>query len=206
MKSLKKINTKKAKRSKKVTKKLKTKKNKQNKRKRNPHSNAQLDISNKVYVNDQFGGANQPILSITYGVKQLQNNPILLKKAETANRPTIKLNLPINIRKIMLIMYDKDAPNGENSSGNSNYMHMVEIYQNNKNYKLLQYTPPTPPYGTHNYIFELYDLNNKFNLTIPRGSAGTEYYKTISNLIQQNGVKLITNSLSFKVNSGKTKQ
>jgi phosphatidylethanolamine-binding protein (PEBP) family uncharacterized protein len=205
MKSLKKINTKKAKRSKTVTKKLKTKKKKQNKRKRIPHSNTQLDINNKVYINDHFGGASE-VLSITYGVKQLQNNPILLTKAETANRPQITLNLPINIKKIMLIMYDKDAPNGENSSGNSNYMHMVELYQNNKNYKLLQYTPPTPPYGTHNYIFKLYDLSNKFNLTIPRGSAGTEYYKTISNLTQQNGVKLITNSLSFKVNSGKTKK
>jgi hypothetical protein len=199
MKSLKKINTKKAKRSKTVTKKLKTKKNKQNKRKRNPHSKTQLDINNKVYVNDHFGGASE-VLSISYNGNKLTSDPILyLTKAETVFRPQIKIN---HIGPLMLIMYDNDAPNGENEpENNANYMHMVEIYQNKEEPNtLLQYTPPTPPYGTHNYIFELYDLSN-FNSNIPPGKAGTVYYNTIKKIIKDNKLSQVTNPLLFKVDS-----
>lgn len=203
MKSYKKINTKKSNRSKTVTKKLKTKKNKHNKHskhRRNPHSNAKLDISNKVYVNDHFGGANK-VLSISYGTKYLTYNPILyLTKAETEYRPQITIN---HTGPLMLIMYDKNVPNEKNKSGNSKYMHMVEIYRNGKEPNtLLVYNPPTPPHGIHNYIFELYDLN-RFKGTIPPGSAGHLYYNIIKKIITDNKLLQVTVPLSFKVDSGK---
>jgi phosphatidylethanolamine-binding protein (PEBP) family uncharacterized protein len=161
----------------------------------------------------QTGGKTVSNLVITYGNIVLIDdiNGILLTQTETVNEPKININLS---GKTLLIMFDENAPNGEeNKTGiNKNYMHMVKIYTSGKisdndsvNDIKLAYNPPTPPKGTHNYIFKLYSVVNGVNGVngIPKGGAGTEYFNTVNNIIQnllnKNQLQLVS-TISFKVN------
>lgn len=166
----------------------------------------------------QTGGKTVNNLVIKYDDTVLFDgaNGMLLERQKTVNEPQINVNLS---GKTLLIMYDKNAPNGEENTlkNNKNYMHMVKIYTNGKinendmiNDVKLTYNPPSPPKGTHNYIFKLYSfVNSKGNSVnsvnsnlIPKGNAGFTYFETVNNIIQNllmlKKLQLIS-TISFKV-------
>ena len=66
----------------------------------------------------------------------------------------------------MITMTDPDAPNGDDKKyelTNKVYVHWVYIQEQEKKKKIVfvPYAPPSPPNGTHNYIFRLYDITDK---------------------------------------------
>lgn len=86
------------------------------------------------------------------------------------NAPIVKLQNANPNRDYLLTMYDPDAPNGiENKMGNHIHTHWVAkigsgVSSGSGNDNILQtfleYAPPTPPNGTHRYIFTIYDITS----------------------------------------------
>ena len=100
-----------------------------------------------------------------------------LTKDQTKNKPMI--DIPTGM---FLIMFDPDAPT--NQKGKS-WIHWIVDSEGNE---YLPYYPPTPPSGTHRYIFRL--LNQKpiipsqrSNQNVPKGS--NEVFFTVT--AQQGG-------------------
>lgn len=125
-------------------------------------------------------GGQQQSLPITFTVEYsglgiIKPNQDLKGKSQYYNnQPIIKIqNLPPNANTnslYLIIMYDPDAPNGleaSDKSSNHIYTHWVATINtntnNNSNIKqiFVEYAPPTPPKGTHRYIFNLYDITIK---------------------------------------------
>lgn len=163
-----------------------------------------LKFSRKTRKQKQNGGV-QPIqqnqlslqqLAITYGNKSLTLIPIQLSKQETQTIPNISVKAS---GKTLLIMYDPDAPNGmnaTNTSKNRTFLHMATIYNDGKQSKeLVPYMGPSPPMGTHRYIFTLYQLPQTIQLNT--GTAGFEYYNKISPIFKK--LKQIGSQLYFTV-------
>ena len=127
-------------------------------------------------------GGQQQSLPITFTVEYsdlgiIKPNQDLTGQSQYYNKqPIIKIqNLPPNANTnslYLIIMYDPDAPNGlevTDKSSNHIYTHWVATMNTNTNTKnnsnikqiLVKYAPPTPPKGTHRYIFNLYDITKK---------------------------------------------
>uniref|UniRef100_A0A6C0HLG5 Phosphatidylethanolamine-binding protein n=1 Tax=viral metagenome TaxID=1070528 RepID=A0A6C0HLG5_9ZZZZ len=129
------------------------------------------------------------------------NKPQILTQFEASMIPHIIISAQ---GKTLLLLYDPDAPNGEESpSNNKPFMHMAAIYDNGKLSKtLVNYMGPSPPAGTHNYIFKLFSLlgiDTQTQITLPEGKPSFDYYENISKSIKKlKNVKLI-GQLSFKV-------
>ena len=86
----------------------------------------------------------------------------------------------------LITMTDPDAPNGiENKLGNFTYTHWVFTRKGNDNNiynEIVSYAPPSPPKGTHRYIFNLYDVsmidNNELNILHYNNNNNAKYYET----------------------------
>ena len=108
-------------------------------------------------------------LIVYYSNTIITNNKDLTGKDEVfKNEPTVSINNAKPNRIYMITMTDPDAPNGEGNANNFVYTHWVYIvvYTNQTNQKkivFMPYAPPTPPRGTHQYQFNLYDITNKTN-------------------------------------------
>ena len=128
------------------------------------------------------------------------NNIDLTGKAEYyINEPNIFIINAKPKKLYMVTMIDPDAPNGlevTDKSSNHIYTHWVATINtntnNNGNIKqiLVKYAPPTPPKGTHRYIFNLYDVTQKKDdlnflntLKMNNNDTRTSYYnKKILNI------------------------
>jgi phosphatidylethanolamine-binding protein (PEBP) family uncharacterized protein len=150
--------SKKISRSKNTTKSKTTSKNKskkQNIKKQNGGNNVSLDIKyNDITISGQ---------QLTK--EQTANQPSITIKNENTNTNT-NTNTNPNSR-YLITMTDPDAPNGEGNQGNHTWTHWVLTYNginNNIDKIYVPYTGPSPPVGTHRYIFNLYDVSNITNL------------------------------------------
>jgi phosphatidylethanolamine-binding protein (PEBP) family uncharacterized protein len=103
------------------------------------------------------------MIKILYDDIEIINGKFMLQQ-NTKNQPQI--NFTNNMKKDVfytLIMYDPNAISG-------NYLHwlIINITDNdiNDGEIILKYRKPTPPLGTgiHNYIFLLFEQNNKINI------------------------------------------
>ena len=105
-------------------------------------------------------------------------------------------------------MTDPDAPNGENKLDNFTFTHWVFTRKGNDNNtysEIVSYVPPSPPKGTHRYIFNLYDVSmidiNELNI-LKGDNNNANYYKTTLQLFlnnKNNTIKLLSN-FQFIVN------
>ncbi len=167
---------------------------------------------------NQSNQSNQ-IFSITYGsmkIKYLQefatNTQLLQKPIVTINLNSQNLVKQPN-QEYVVIMTDPDAPNGENNSGNHVYTHWIFIYSSNETKinntarnTILEYVPPTPPYGKHRYQFNVYAMDQNAITDIrnivqnPMNNRST-YYKQIAKIIQnsKNSKKINSTPFIFKV-------
>jgi hypothetical protein len=127
-------------------------------------------------------------LTVSYGDKNekkiiTSDGGVILTKSETASQPEINVK---GRGLMLLVMSDPDAPNGEGSTGNRTFIHMVEQFDgsggNNsisvKKRVIVPYMGPSPPRGVHRYIFDLYSINGEVKL--PDGKPGFEYSANIS--------------------------
>ena len=68
------------------------------------------------------------------------------------------ITYPRNDVLYTLVMLDPDVPNGMDHDGNSPYLHWWISNANSGGADTwVQYVPPTPPRGTHRYIFYLFE-------------------------------------------------
>ena len=154
--------------------KNKTRKNNIRKRtQKNTKRTNKYKSSNKIY----YGGEMLKHIMVYYNNNKINNGDDLtyLYNSGTLNtQPTVLLNLDNeNIKKntnkkYLIILHDPDAPNGFDSpqnNENQEYIHWIFLQFSNSNYsnitikEILPYTPPSPPRGTHNYIFTVYDCS-----------------------------------------------
>ena len=125
----------------------------------------------------QIGG--QSKLQLQYG--NIIVNGQQLTKEQTNSIPNITVNYP---NRILLIMLDPDAPNGQGNMNNKTFVHLVQIYENGKLKKtLVPYYPPTPPKGIHRYITYIYQSPQNQMYTF--GKPSFDYYKTIKQLLNK---------------------
>lgn len=170
-------------------------------------------VSKKVSTNVhrkskiQIGGSGES-LSILYNGQSIVNDSNITGIIDYSKAPQITINNS-DMNKIYLItMTDPDAPNGiENKRGNFTYTHWVFTQKgnNNKSYnEFVSYTPPSPPKGTHRYIFKLYDVSmiDTKELKV-NNNNNADYYKTILQPFlnnKNNTIKLLSN-FQFIVNN-----
>ena len=109
----------------------------------------------------QNGGKGES-LSISYNGKSIANDSNITGIIDYSKAPQITINNSDMNKTYLITMTDPDAPNGiENKIGNFTYTHWVFTQINGKiNETFLSYSPPSPPKGTHRYIFKLYDVSN----------------------------------------------
>ena len=124
-------------------------------------------LTNKKEKNDKT--EKKESLIVYYSNTIITNNKDLTGKYEVfKNEPTVSINNAKPNRIYMITMTDPDAPNGEEETDKSkNYVYTHWVYivsqSNKKNIVFMPYAPPTPPRGTHQYQFNLYDITNKTN-------------------------------------------
>ncbi|KAI0990500.1 hypothetical protein GJ496_000244 [Pomphorhynchus laevis] len=95
-------------------------------------------------------------MTVTYGSKNVQNG-ILLSKSETAHFPNISLVLMPGLL-YTLAMVDPDAPCPDDPKFGPwlhYYVHDISS-ENKKGKEILSYSGPSPPRGTHHYVFLLF--------------------------------------------------
>lgn len=194
------------------TKRNKTKRNKTKLNKKKHHIGGQQQSLPITFTVEYSGlGIIKPNQDLT-GQSQYYNN-----------QPIIKIqNLPPNANTnslYLIIMYDPDAPNGlevTDKSSNHIYTHWVATINtntnNNGNIKqiLVKYAPPTPPKGTHRYIFNLYDVTQKkddflntlkMNNNNNNNDTRSSYYNNkLSNLDNSNPI-IFSTSYTVKANN-----
>jgi phosphatidylethanolamine-binding protein (PEBP) family uncharacterized protein len=190
------------------------------------------NISKKKYIG--VGGSNGSNSSKSNNKKEFlkifYNDVIIVDDINITGKdyktePTVVVN-NANPKKIyMITMTDPDAPNGEQEKDktiNRTYTHWVYIQTENKKIIFVPYSPPTPPHGTHRYIFNLYDITNKtYNNKSEKISSGDlsslrltkeqlqvptfrkSYNKKIKAFLKLNFKKLF--KIQFKVNSDDVK-
>ena len=197
------------------TKRNKTKRNKTKKNNNNYHIGGQQKNLPITFTIEYSGlGIIKPNQDLT-GQSQYYNN-----------QPIIKIqNLPPNANTnslYLIIMYDPDAPNGLEVTDKSSYhiyTHWVATIntntntntKNNSNIKqiLVKYAPPTPPKGTHRYIFNLYDITQKkddflntlmMNNNNNNDTRSSYYNNKLSNLDNSNPI-IFSTSYTVKANN-----
>ena len=204
-------------------------KNLNSKKKRNKTKRNKTKLNKKNY----HKGGQQQSLPITFRVEYsdlgiIKPNQDLTGQSQYYNKqPIIKIqNLPPNANTnslYLIIMYDPDAPNGlevTDKSSNHIYTHWVATMNTNTNTKnnsnikqiLVKYAPPTPPKGTHRYIFNLYDVTQKKDdlnflntLMMDNNSNNNDtrssyYNNKISNLDNSNPI-IFSTSYTVKANN-----
>lgn len=159
----------------------------------------------------QYGGKTLIDISINYPSIGLDiTNGSDLTEAHKAgklvNAPTVNLMGTVDNQKYLVIMYDPDAPNGEGQNGNHHHVHWIFI-QNGSNGNnteisgrktILEYHQPSPPRGTHRYIFNVYDANG---ITVSDINSLTESGKTntYNDAIMKKITKIERNSMMYTV-------
>ena len=152
---------------------------------KNKKKNTQRKLSsrNNKTKKKQTGGKTD-FIQISYpsiSPNQITNGADLTLYKEQLTNPSVEILSSVDM-KYLVIMHDPDAPYGMNSpdkSKNNEFLHWIYTQENSKSMTgkeiknvILPYTPPTPPYGTHHYIFDVYDYNsileNKDNNIISR--------------------------------------
>ena len=127
------------------------------------HKKKTKKVSKKHYRKSriQIGGSGES-LSISYNGKFIVNDSNITGIIDYSKAPQITINNSDMNKTYLITMTDPDAPNGiENKIGNFTYTHWVFTQINGKiNETFLSYSPPSPPKGTHRYIFKLYDVSN----------------------------------------------
>ena len=119
-------------------------------------------------------------LTISYNGKSIVNGSNITGIIDYNKAPTITINSAVDNKIYLITMTDPDAPNGiENKLGNFTFTHWVFTQINGKiNETFLSYSPPSPPKGTHRYIFKLYDVSmidtNKLKVN---NNNNADYYK-----------------------------
>lgn len=121
--------------------------------------------------------------------------------------PVVKINnVDPNSKKIYLIsMTDPDVPNGienKNKFDNNNTISRTWthwVFTCDANNKILDtyvfYNPPSPPQGTHRYVFDIYDVTNinlnklefhseSINSPVNRNTYYDNYLKKLKNIKQ----------------------
>ena len=131
------------------------------------------------------------------------------KDGKLVNAPTVNLKGTVDNQKYLVIMYDPDAPNGKGKNGNHHHVHWIFI-QNGSNGSngnntgilgrktILEYHQPSPPRGTHRYIFNVYDANG---ITVSDINSLTESGKTntYNDAIMKKITKIERNSMMYTV-------
>jgi phosphatidylethanolamine-binding protein (PEBP) family uncharacterized protein len=172
-------------------------------------------------------GGQQQSLPITFtieysGLGIIKPNQDLTGQSQYYNnQPIIKIQNADNNSLYLIIMYDPDAPNGleaTDKSSNHIYTHWIATINTNtntntntKNYSnikqiLVKYAPPTPPKGTHRYIFNLYNITKKKDdflntLMMNNNDTRSSYYNNkLSNLEKSNPI-IFSTSYTVKANS-----
>ena len=138
----------------------------------------------KVHIKSriQIGGEVES-LTISYNERIINTNDLLPNTFDTTQPQIIINNSDMN-KTYLITMTDPDAPNGiENKLGNFTFTHWVFTQINGKiNETFLSYSPPSPPKGTHRYIFNLYDVsmidNNELNILHYNNNNNAKYYET----------------------------
>ena len=133
----------------------------------------------KIEKLTQFGGNKLNIIYPSFTVNNTYST-----KENTSMKPKIVLN-PIKLSTF--IMYDPDAiepswihylviniPNGDISKGD----------------EILSYKGPTPPSGTHRYIFEQLEQSNPFTVSLRRSGFNISKFRTNYNLTQIDNKKM----------------
>lgn len=118
-------------------------------------------------------------MEISYNNKILNNNEFL-KPSATQFKPQIKYPFKNN-KLYTLLMYDPDSV-----YGNRFHWIVTNIFQDVKNGEdALLYTGPAPPpkTGTHRYIFELYEQENRNNnVKIEERNISVDFVKKMLNI------------------------
>lgn len=167
--------------------------------------------------NRQYGGKTLIDISINYpdiGLDITNGSDLTEahKAGKLVNAPTVNLKGTVDNQKYLVIMYDPDAPNGEGQNGNHHHVHWIFIQNcsngNNGNNTgisgrktILEYHQPSPPRGTHRYIFNVYDANG---ITVSDINSLTESGKTntYNDAIMKKITKIERNSMMYKVSAG----
>jgi len=207
-------------RLKKLNNKTKRNKIKRNNTKRNNTKRNNTKRNKKKY---HKGGQQQSlpiIFTVEYsGLGIIKPNQDLTGQSQYYNnQPIINLQNSNNNSLYLIIMYDPDAPNGLEATGKSSnhiYTHWVATINtdtnnnSNSNKKIfVEYAPPTPPKGTHRYIFNLYDITIKKDnlnflntLIMDNNDTRSSYYNNkLSNLEKSNPI-IFSTSYTVKANS-----
>ena len=154
-----------------------------------------LEVSYDYGNGNGYGNGN---LKVHRG-NTISNNFTTAYHTGTLNKePTTNIIGIMNNTKYLVLMYDPDAPNGQNEIDNYIYTHWI-FTQTGNNYNereiLLPYRPPKPPKGIHRYIFSVYNAKNITN-------------DEIENLIKSNektklpiATNLLTHNMQFIVDS-----
>jgi len=132
-------------------------------------NNKTIDLPESLLIS--YSSTNKNSKQVFINNNNNNNNIDLTGKSEYyINEPNIFIINAKPEKLYMVTMIDPDAPNGlevSDKSSNHIYTHWVATINtntnNNGNIKqiLVKYAPPTPPKGTHRYIFNLYDVTQK---------------------------------------------
>ena len=130
-----------------------------------------------------------PELLIRYNIVDIRPGQ-KMSQLDVANQPILYWNSKIGDGPYTLFMVDPDSPDPANPMYRE-WVHwmLVNIPGNdiNRALEVLPYQSPTPPRGTHRYIFYLYDQQNKLipiNLTYARQSFNRALFLWQNNLLQ----------------------
>ena len=187
-------------------------------RKQNYKSRKHNTSRKSIKKNRQYGG----VTNVNSGIDISINYPSIglditngsdlteaHKDGKLVNAPTVNLKGTVDNQKYLVIMYDPDAPNGKGKNGNHHHVHWIFI-QNGSNGSngnntgilgrktILEYHQPSPPRGTHRYIFNVYDANG---ITVSDINSLTESGKTntYNDAIMKKITKIERNSMMYTV-------
>lgn len=118
-------------------------------------------------------------MEVSYNSKFVKNNEFL-KPSETQTKPEVKYPFENN-KLYTLLMHDPDSV-----YGNRFHWIVTNIFHDVKNGEdVLLYTGPAPPpkTGTHRYIFELYEQENRNNnVKIEERNISMDFVKKMLNI------------------------
>jgi phosphatidylethanolamine-binding protein (PEBP) family uncharacterized protein len=106
-------------------------------------------------------------MNVQYQAKKINNT--FLSRNNTLSSPTIQIK-PESNKLFTLLMSDPDAPT---DIPGTSWLHWlivnipgdIPVIENGD--EIMHYSPPTPPSGTHRYIFTLYEQPNSILYSAP---------------------------------------